>query len=62
MGTTNRSQMMDRLAALVAGPLLLGRHALDLVTQSVTDEPPEPAQEPARVKITPPDHSVMRRG
>jgi len=66
MGTSNRREILGRMAALVAGPLLLGRQALDLTLRSVQETPPEappaPAEAPARFSITPPSHSVKRRG
>lgn len=66
MGTSNRREILGRMTALVAGPLLLGRQALDLTLRSVKETPPEtpptPAQAPARISITPPSHSIKRRG
>ena len=64
MGTSNRREILGRLTALVAGPLLLGRRALDLTVRSVQETPPEapPAKPAARLAITPPSHSVQRRG
>lgn len=66
MGTSNRREILGRLTALVAGPLLLGRRALDLTIRSVQETPPEapptPAKPAARLALTPPSHSVQRRG
>ena len=64
MGTSNRREILGRLAALVAGPLLLGRQALDVAFKAGKETPPEapPAEAPARIALTPPTHSVKRRG
>ncbi len=63
MGTSERKPLLDRAFALVAGPLLLGRHAVEAVAQAATTEgPPKSPEAPPRMKLTPPDHSVMRRG
>ncbi|HEX9081647.1 MAG TPA: hypothetical protein VF768_05165 [Holophagaceae bacterium] len=65
MGTVNRREILGRLTALVAGPLLMGRQAMNLAFRSERGTPPEapPAEEaPRRLAITPPSHSVKRRG
>lgn len=64
MGTSNRREILGRLAALVAGPLLLGRQALAVATKAGKETPPEapPEGAPARIALTPPTHSVKRRG
>lgn len=66
MGTANRREILGRMAALVAGPLLLGRQALDLTLRSVQETPPNtpqvPTDPPVRISITPPSHSIKRRG
>lgn len=64
MGTSNRREILGRLAALVAGPLLLGRQAVNVALRAGKETPPEapPAEAPARIALTPPTHSVKRRG
>jgi hypothetical protein len=63
MAEQNRKPITDRLAALVAGPFLLGRRALDLVWTDAPEAPPGPATEvPARIPVTPPEHAIKRRG
>jgi hypothetical protein len=58
-----RKPILDRMTALVAGPFLLGRRALDLTflkEEAPSGPPPPPA--PPRISITPPDHAIKRRG
>ncbi len=65
MGTVNRREILGRMTALLAGPLLLGRQALGLATRAVADAPPEapPAGgTPVRPAVNPPSQSVKRRG
>jgi hypothetical protein len=65
MGTLNRREILGRLTALVAGPLLLSRKALGLAVRAGTDAPPEapPGVQPSRrPTVAPPSHSVPRRG
>ena len=63
MADADRKPMIDRLAALAAGPFLLGRQALDLAWTRTADRPPEPPTEaPARIAITSPEHAIKRRG
>ena len=61
---SNRREILGRMAALVAGPLLLGRQALDLTLRDARQAPPEAAPPPPtpRLAITPPSNSVKRRG
>jgi hypothetical protein len=56
-----RKPIIDRLAALMAGPFLLGRRALDLVWTDAPDAPPGPAA-PTRITVTSPEHAIKRRG
>ena len=63
MADVNRKQMLDRVAALLAGPYLLGRRALNLDWANAQGIPPErPAETPARLTVTPPEHAIQRRG
>jgi hypothetical protein len=63
MADVNRKPMMDRAAALVAGPFLLGQRALSLVFQPDQDAPPKTLKEaPSRITVTPPEHAIKRRG
>lgn len=65
MGTLNRREILGRLTALVAGPLLLSRQALGLAVRAGTDTPPEAppgVQPPRRPTLAPPSHSIPRRG
>ena len=58
-----RKPIVDRAAALLAGPFLLGKQALSLVFQPDKDSPGDPPPEPARrISITPPEHAIKRRG
>ena len=50
-----------RAAALLAAPFVLARYAIDLATRSDERQSTAPAVGP-RIKIVPPEHSVMRRG
>ena len=63
MADLNRKPILDRIAALVAGPFLLGRRALDLEWTDAQGSPPGPtAEAPARMTVTPPEHAIKRRG
>ena len=63
MADVNRKPMMDRAAALLAGPFLLGQRALSLVFQPDKAAPPETLKEvPLRISVTPPEHAIKRRG
>ncbi|MDE3033161.1 MAG: hypothetical protein KGI56_05805 [Acidobacteriota bacterium] len=65
MGTLNRREILGRMTALVAGPLLLSRKALNLALQAGRSAPPEAppgAEPPRRPTLAPPSHSVPRRG
>ena len=63
MADLNRKPILDRLAALVAGPFLLGRRALTLEWIDPKASPPEPRAEAApRIAITSPEHAIKRRG
>jgi len=63
MAERDRRPITDRLAALVAGPFLLGRWALDFQWGEAPGSPPEPPPEPpARFSLTPPEHAIKRRG
>jgi hypothetical protein len=64
MADLNRKPLLDRMTALLAGPLLLGRQALNLEWgQAAVGGPPEPQVEaPARIAVTPPEHAIKRRG
>ncbi len=58
-----RKPITDRLAALLAGPFLLGRRALNLEWVDAPGGPPEPtAEAAARITITSPEHAIKRRG
>ena len=61
MGSTIRNTVMERVATILAGPVLLGRLAMDLATGQDEPQPQVPPEAP-RVKIISPEHSVMRRG
>lgn len=62
MGDERRQSILDRTTALVAGPFLLGRRALDLVF-SPGQAPPEPPPDVRpRLTVTPPEHAIKRRG
>lgn len=63
MADLNRKPILDRMAALVAGPFLLGRRALSLDWTHAEGSPPEPPPDaPARIAVTPPEHAIKRRG
>ena len=63
MTELNRKPLLDRMAALVAGPFLLGLRALNLEWADAKASPPGPETEAtARIAITPPDHAIKRRG
>jgi hypothetical protein len=63
MADLNRKPMLDRMTALVAGPFLLGRRALNLMWVDPKASPPEPQTEAAmRIAITSPEHAIKRRG
>ena len=64
MGAVNRKPIVDRAAALLAGPFLLGQRALSLVLRPEKDAPPEtpPKGSSFRITVTPPEHAIKRRG
>ncbi|WP_257314171.1 hypothetical protein [Geothrix fuzhouensis] len=64
MADDTRKPMFNRLAALVAGPFLLGREAVSLAFRPDKDGPPEtpPKLTPSRITVTPPEHAIKRRG
>ena len=63
MADLNRKPILDRIAALVAGPFLLGRRALSLEWVSAKTSPPEQGTEATpRIAITSPEHAIKRRG
>ena len=64
MADETRKPILDRMAALVAGPLLLGREALGLVFRPDREAPPgtPPEPVPLRIPITPPEPAIKRRG
>lgn len=64
MADETRKPIFDRMAALVAGPFLLGREALSLVFPPDKAAPPgtPPASAPLRLTVTPPEHAIKRRG
>ncbi len=63
MADANRQPLLDRAAALVAGPFLLGQRALSLAFLPDKPSPPEPSPDATpRIPITPPEHAIKRRG
>ena len=63
MADVNRKPLVDRAAALLAGPFLLGQRALSLDWTHAEGSPPEPpAEAPARITVKPPEHAIKRRG
>lgn len=61
MADTPRTSLTDRAAALLVGPFLLGRRALDMTFLSdVQAEAPPPR--PQGLAITSPEHAIKRRG
>ena len=65
MDHANRRDILGRITAMLAAPFLLGRQALDLAARAGKETPPEaPPSErlSVRLAITPPSHSVKRRG
>ncbi len=64
MAEANRKPILDRAAALLAGPFLLGQRALDLTFLPGKAAPPEapPREAASRISITPPEHAIKRRG
>ena len=63
MTELNRKPILDRMAALVAGPFLLGRRALNLEWVYAQANPPEPQTEASTgIAITSPEHAIKRRG
>ncbi len=63
MADADRKPLLARAAALLAGPFLLGRQALNLAFLSDRETPSE-APTPAlqRIPVTPPEHAIKRRG
>jgi hypothetical protein len=63
MADADRKPLLDRAAALLAGPFLLGRQALSLVFPSDLETPSEvPVLALQRISVTPPEHAIKRRG
>lgn len=62
MSDAPRTPLLDRAAALVAGPFLLGREALGLVFRPDPEAPPETPPASLRIPVTPPEHAIKRRG
>ena len=63
MAELNRKPILDRMAALVMGPFLLGRRALNLEWIDAKASPPEPRTDATTsIAITPPEHAIKRRG
>ena len=63
MADLNRKPILDRIAALVAGPFLLGRRALNLEWVDAKTSPPERRTEATpRIAISSPEHAIKRRG
>ncbi|HEY3400131.1 MAG TPA: hypothetical protein VGK03_05810 [Geothrix sp.] len=63
MADANRKPFLDRATALLAGPFLLGRRALDMAFLKEEDPPGQPPPDAAsRISITPPEHAIKRRG
>ena len=63
MADPTRKPIVNRAAALLAGPFLLGQKALDLVFRPDQESPGDPPPEPdLRISITPPEHAIKRRG
>ena len=63
MAELNRKPILDRMAALVVGPFLLGRRALNLQWVDTKASPPEPQTEATTgIAITSPEHAIKRRG
>ena len=63
MADADRKPLLDRAAALLAGPFLLGRQALSLAFLSDRETPSEePALAHQRIPVTPPEHANKRRG
>ena len=60
MADLTSTPLLARATALLAGPFLLGRQALNLVLSADKEGPP--AASPARLSITPPEHAIKRRG
>ena len=60
MGSMIRKTVMERVVTLLAGPVLLARHVVDLATHPVEAQRNVP--ETPRIRVVPPEHSVMRRG
>jgi hypothetical protein len=62
MADPTRKPMLDRTLALLAGPFLLGRQALNLAFLQ-GERAPEPPPDPTRrITVTPPEHAIKRRG
>ena len=63
MAELNRKPILDRMAALVVGPFLLGRRALNLEWVDAKASPPGPQTEATTgIAITSPEHAIKRRG
>ncbi|WP_243303446.1 hypothetical protein [Geothrix oryzisoli] len=62
MADETRKPILDRMAALVAGPLLLGREAMNLVFRPDPEASPGAPPAPLRITVTPPEHAIKRRG
>lgn len=63
MDSLNRREILGRLTALLAGPLLLGRRAMDMALRAGRRQPPPaPPPRPKAPTLAPPTRSVQRRG
>ena len=62
MADESRKPMMDRAAALLAGPFLLGQRALGYLVSSARDEAGVTPQPSPRITVTSPEHAIKRRG
>ncbi|HEX7554633.1 MAG TPA: hypothetical protein VF378_13850 [Geothrix sp.] len=63
MAELNRKPILDRVAALVVGPFLLGRRVLNLEWIDAKASPPGPQTEATTgIAITSPEHAIKRRG
>ena len=62
MADETRKPLLERAAALMAGPFLLGREALSLAFRPDLAAPPETPPAPLRLTVTTPEHAIKRRG
>jgi hypothetical protein len=61
MTDPNRKPLVARIAALLAGPFLIGRRALNFEWAQASPPATRP-EAPTGITLTPPEHAIKRRG